>query len=227
MTDLTGIDYVALALALACWLGFDMLANRSRDGKWASLSHLMDRYRHGWMRTMTRRDMGMVDTMIQSAVLQGCTFFASTAILLVGGLLALLGAADQAIGVIRDLPFAVETTRGLWQIKVLVIVTVLTYAFFKFAWAYRVYTYCIVLIGSAPLEETPDSADFASRAGGLIGLGARHFDRGIRAYYYALAATAWFLHPILFMISTVWVTGVLIRREFRSRARAVLVGGSG
>ena len=45
MTDLTGIDYGALALALACWVGFDMLANRPRDGKWASLSHLMDRYR--------------------------------------------------------------------------------------------------------------------------------------------------------------------------------------
>ena len=45
MTDLTGIDYGALALALACWVGFDMLANRPRDGKWASLNHLMDRYR--------------------------------------------------------------------------------------------------------------------------------------------------------------------------------------
>ena len=45
MIDLTGIDYGALALALACWVGFDMLANRPRDGKWASLSHLMDRYR--------------------------------------------------------------------------------------------------------------------------------------------------------------------------------------
>ena len=84
-----------------------------------------------------------------------------------------------------------------------------------------------MVIGSAPLEEAPDSADFASRASGLIGLGARHFDRGVRTYYYALAATAWFLHPILFMISTVWVTGVLIRREFRSRARAVLMSGSG
>ena len=227
MTDLTGIDYGALALALVCWFGFDMLANRPRGGKWASLSHLMDRYRHRWMRVMTQRDMRMVDTLIQSAVLQGCTFFASTAILLVGGLLALLGAADQAIGIVRDLPFAVETTRALWQIKVLGIVTVLIYAFFKFAWAHRVYTYCIVVIGSAPVQEAPESTQAATLAGGLIGLGARHFDRGIRAYYYALAAAAWFLHPGLFMVSTLWVTGVLIRREFRSKARAILAQGSG
>ena len=176
---------------------------------------------------MTQRDMRMVDTLIQSAVLQGCTFFASTAILLVGGLLALLGAADQAIGIVRDLPFAVETTRALWQIKVLGIVTVLIYAFFKFAWAHRVYTYCIVVIGSAPVQEAPESTHAATLAGGLIGLGARHFDRGIRAYYYALAAAAWFLHPGLFMVSTLWVTGVLIRREFRSKARAILAQGSG
>ena len=227
MTDLTGFDYGALALALLCWFGFDMLANRPRDGKWASLSHLMDRYRHRWMRVMAQRDMRMVDTIIQSAVLQGCTFFASTAILLVGGLLALLGAADQAIGIVRDLPFAAETTRALWQLKVLGIVTVLMYAFFKFAWAYRVYTYCIVVIGSAPVQEATESADAATLAGGLIGLGARHFDRGIRAYYYALAAIAWFLHPALFMVSTLWVTAVLIRREFRSKAHAILARGAG
>ena len=226
MTDLAPVDYAALALALACWFVFDRLANRPRDGKWASLSYLMDRYRSGWMRVMTQRDMRMVDTIIQSAVLHGCTFFASTAILLVGGLLALLGATDRAIGIVRDLPFTVETTRALWETKVLALVMVLIYAFFKFAWAYRVYTYCIVVIGSAPVADGPESAELAKRAGGLVGLGARHFDRGIRAYYYALAATAWFLHPMLFMLSTVWVTVVLLRREFHSRARGILASGS-
>ena len=118
-----------------------------------------------------------------------------------------------------------ETTRALWEVKVLAIVMVLIYAFFKFAWAYRVYTYCIVVIGSAPMADGSGSAEFAKRAGGLVGLGARHFDRGVRAYYYALAAAAWFLHPVLFMASTAWVTVVLIRREFRSRAHGILATG--
>ena len=226
MTDLTAIDHAALGLALACWFGFDLLANRPRGGKWASLSHLMDRYRHSWMRVMAHRDMRMVDTLIQSAVLQGCTFFASTAILLVGGLLALLGAADEAIGIVRDLPFTVETTRALWEIKVLAIAMVLIYAFFKFAWAHRVYTYCIVVIGSTPVADDPGSAELAERAGALVGLGARHFDRGMRAYYYALAATAWFLHPVLFIGTILWVTVVLVRREFHSRARRILAPGA-
>ena len=37
-----------------------------------------------------------------------------------------------------------------------------------------------------------------------------------------MAATAWFLHPVLFMVSTAWVTAVLVRREFRSRTRTIL-----
>ena len=225
MMGLTVLDYAAAATLLGCWTGFNAIMFRPRSGKWVSLSRTMFHYRREWMTVMARREMRMIDTMIQGSVLQGCTFFASTAILLVGGLLALLGATDSALGVVRDLPFAVDTTRTLWQIKVLGLVTVLVYAFFKFAWAHRLYTYCIVVMGATPMEKTPESPRFSERAARLLDLGALHFDRGIRAYYYTFAATAWFLHPILFMIATVWVTAVLLRREFRSRTRTILASG--
>ncbi len=222
MIGLTALDLAAVALLVGCWGGFNAIVLRPRSGGWASLSRIMVRYRNGWMAVMAGRELRMVDTMIQGSVLQGCTFFASTAILLVGALLALLGAADRALEVVRDLPFTVETTRTLLQLKVLGVVTVLIYAFFKFAWAHRLYTYCIVVMGATPMEETPETARFAARAARLLDLGALHFDRGMRAYYYTLAATAWFMHPILFMVSTVWVTAVLLRREFRSRTRTIL-----
>lgn len=223
MSGLTVLDYAAVALLFACWGGFNAVVFRTRSGRWASLSRIMDRYRHGWMQVMAEREfMRMVDTMIQGSVLQGCTFFASTAIFLIGGLFAVLGATDSALEVLEDLPFTVETSRGLWQIKVLGMVTVLIYAFFKFAWAHRLYTYCIVVMGATPLTGEAEAPRNAERAARLLGLGALHFDRGIRAYYYTMAATAWFLHPVLFMVSTVWVTGVLLRREFRSRTRTIL-----
>ena len=226
MIDFSALDLAALALLAACWGGFNRIVFRPRSGKRASLSRTMVRYRSKWMSTMAGRELRMIDTMIQGSVLQGCTFFASTSILLVGGLLTLLGASDSAMAVVRDIPFAVETSRTLWQIKVLGLVTVLMYAFFKFAWAHRLYTYCIVVMGATPMEEAPDTQSFARRAARLLDLGALHFDRGIRAYYYTLAATAWFLHPVLFMASTVWVTAVLLRREFRSRTRNILASGN-
>ena len=222
MIDLSALDVAAVALLAGCWGGFNFVVFRPRSGKRASLSRTMDRYRHGWMSTMAGRELRMIDTMIQGSVLQGCTFFASTSVLLVGGLFTLLGASDSAMAVVRDIPFAVETTRTLWQIKVLTLVTVLMYAFFKFAWAHRLYTYCIVVMGATPMEDAPDTRSFARRAARLLDLGALHFDRGIRAYYYTFAATAWFLHPVLFMVSTAWVTAVLVRREFRSRTRTIL-----
>ena len=226
MSGLTVLDYAAVALLFACWWGFNAALFRARSGKWASLSRTMDRYRHGWMQVMAEREFfRMVDTMIQGSVLQGCTFFASTAIFLIGGLFAVLGATDSALEVLKDVPFAVDTTRAVWQIKVLGMVTVLIYAFFKFAWAHRLYTYCIVVMGATPVSGEDEAPRMAERAAGLLGLGALHFDRGIRAYYYTMAATAWFLHPILFMVSTLWVTGVLLRREFRSRTRTIVASG--
>ena len=56
----------------------------------------------------------------------------------------------------------------------------------------------------------------------VIGLAAYHLNRGLRGYFFALAALAWFLHPAIFAFVSTWVVLVLYRREFRSRAlRAV------
>ena len=51
---------------------------------------------------------------------------------------------------------------------------------------------------------------------------SRHFNDGIRAYYFALAELSWFFHPWALMLSTAWVVLVLYRREFHSKALAIL-----
>jgi uncharacterized membrane protein len=69
---------------------------------------------------------------------------------------------------------------------------------------------------------TPDrldqeSARIAERLAAIATSTARHFNRGIRAYYFGLAALGWFIHPWLFVLLSAWVVVVLYRREFRSR----------
>ena len=66
-----------------------------------------------------------------------------------------------------------------------------------------------------------DSA-LAQRAARISSLAARHFNRGLRAYFFALAALAWFLHPALFIAMIVYVLYVLHRREFRSKSLKAL-----
>ena len=100
------------------------------------------------------------------------------------------------------------------------------FAFFKFVWAYRLNTYCAVLVGAVPSSSDVDEAakDQAQRAAKVANLAARHFNRGLRAFYFALAALSWVLHPIAFMVATAWVAVVLYRRDFRSRSQQIIRG---
>ncbi len=186
----------------------------------------MTGYRARWMRQMLRRENRMVDASIISSLQNGAAFFASTTIFGVGGLIAALGASDQAQSILEALPIVEPDSPGVWQLKVLMLIVVLAYAFFKFAWAFRLYNYCAVLVGAAPIDpdDDPQAAVLAQRAARISGLAARHSKRGLRAYFFALAALAWFLHPVLFMGTNVYVLFVLYRREFRSRSLHALRG---
>jgi len=59
---------------------------------------------------------------------------------------------------------------------------------------------------------------FAKRAAVVNINGSRHFNRGLRSYFFALAALAWFLNAVAFIIATTWVLWIVYRREFRSHA---------
>lgn len=156
-------------------------------------------------------------------------FFASTSIIVIGALIAGLGASEQAIRLLADLPFTVETTRAQWELKILLLLITFVFAFFKFAWSLRLFNYVTILIAASPTRESSATEldDYAARLAKLHALGARHFTRGINAYFFALAAFAWFVHPIFFIVATIWVSLVLYRRTFRSKFMGILTGSAG
>jgi uncharacterized membrane protein len=57
-------------------------------------------------------------------------------------------------------------------------------------------------------------------------MAAREMNRGLRAYYFSIAALSWFVSPLLFMISTGIIVVVLYRREFHSEIVYILSSGS-
>ncbi len=219
----TILDYAAFGWLIVCWSGYTVFADH---GPWQtrSMTATMSSYRHQWMRVMLQRENRIVDTNIIGNLLNGVAFYSSTTILAVGGLLAVLGAPDNAIQILKDLPFAVETTRAMWELKVLVLAGILVIAFFKFAWAYRLFNNCSVLIGAAPIEAAsdPEAEALAERAGKLNSLAARHFNRALRAYFFALATLSWFINPLIFMITVTLVVYVIFRRDFRSRSLMIV-----
>jgi uncharacterized membrane protein len=220
-------DLAALAFFLVGWMIF---ANAAEGRIWSrpTLTSAMNRQREAWMRTMARRELRMIDTGIMNGLQQGTAFFASSCLLAIGGCFALLGSSDQVLDVIADLPATGDVARPVFEAKVLGLIAILSYAFFKFGWSYRLFNYCSILIGAVPvlrdeagaMAETDAAVRRAARMNVLAG---KHFNAGLRGVFFSIGYLGWFAGPVVFAATTAFVLGVLVRRQFFSAARACLL----
>lgn len=220
------IDLAALAWFLICTSCYSLMVDyRRHHSSPNSIVGVMDNYRYIWMRQILKREQRIMDTSIMNTLLRSISFFASTSIIIAASLLAAMSYRDQAKEIIGTLPFVVNTTATLWEIKLLLLVLIFIYAFFKFTWSMRTHHYTCILIGAAPLpKEEPEIHDEYARKASIVAINAaRHYNQGMRAYYFGLAAVGWFLHPIVFMATISWVIAVIYRREFHSNTLASLL----
>lgn len=221
------LDAAALAWLFVCVAGYSLYSQQFKTGSHQSIIPVMNSYRLEWMRQMLKRENRMVDAAILGNLIKSITFFASTSILIVAGLVGALTYRDQAVSIINMLPFAVPTDAFMWEMKVLILILIFTHAFFKYTWSLRTHHYTCIMVGAAPApDDRPETHNaFAHKVAELSMNAARHFNVGLRSYYYGLAALSWFLHPLIFIATLGWVMWVIYRREFRSNALAVLLSG--
>ncbi len=223
--ELDPLDAAALAVFFAGWIAYAYFADMPGRDR-ATLTAIMGEWRQHWAREMLSRDIRMVDVQIISALLRVASFFASTTILIIAGLSASLGASEQMMSLVTDLPFVYATTLTVWKVKTLALILIFIYVFFKFTWCLRLHGYTSVLVGAVPApQEGGPSADIVAFADDIARISTRaavHFNSGLRGYYFGFAAVSWFLHPYAVFAATVWVVLVLYRREFRSNAQGVL-----
>ncbi|MBL4784457.1 MAG: DUF599 family protein [Cohaesibacteraceae bacterium] len=224
-TDLlTPLDIQAAIWFIGSWIVFSYIVDIS-PLKSRSLSFAMNAQRSEWMKQLIGRDLRMVDTTIMAGLQNGTAFFASTSLLAIGGTFGLLGATDKVIGIIRELPVNIVATPALWETKVICLMIIYIYAFFKFGWAYRLFNYSSILIGAIPPpkeKDTPESAQALHRAVTFNILGGQHFNRGLRAIFFSLGFLGWFVAPVFFLFTTTAVVIVLVRRQFFSRSLKAL-----
>lgn len=172
---------------------------------------------------MITRQPRIFDAQIVASLRQGTAFFASTAVLALGGVLAVLGNAERLTMLAGDL-IQNEAPRFVWEIKLVIVLFFLLNAFLKFVWANRLFGYVSVLMGAVPNDVTDPTCEIRARQAAEISvLAAMSFNRGLRSTYFALAATAWLAGPYLLIAATLLTVGVITRREFASRARGVLL----
>jgi len=209
-------DIIALIWATSCWFGYNYYANHSK----ASLMTSMIKWRSKWADSMMYRENRMVDSQVINGLSSVVTFFCSTSIFITAGLFASMGASEEIVKMINQISFMQSTTLYAVELKLTFLILIFVYSFFKFGWAITQHSYSGIVLASVPdskrLNVEQDS-ELAQLMGKLSGLGSRHFNDGIRAYYFAMATTTWFIHPIAYMVVVIWVILILHRRDFRSK----------
>ena len=219
-------DWLALVCFFALWVGYAWFAKFWGERR-PSLIGTTNRYRTYWMMQATARDPRMIDGLITQTLSHTPSFFSSTSILVIGGLFALLGTTDKATELMSEIPFAQTTTLIVFEFKILVLVGIFVYAFFRFSWCMRLYTFVALVIGALPPPEAfesgqEDATAHAERAAAMVGAAAETFNDGLRAYYFSFAALAWFISPLVMVLATLLVVGILFSREFRSEVLQIL-----
>jgi len=220
---LTWLDAAALVLLAAVWAGYQWYSDHSETAR-PRLNREMDRYTREWLVRMAERDNRMMDVNVMRNLTRSSQFFASTTMLILGALVALMGYADKAASVVAELPFTQQASERVWEFKILVLLMIFVYAFFKFSWSIRQFGFCSILVG-ATKKPTPNPELYAvhtDRVAAIVSFANRNFNQGLRAYYFGVAALSWFLHPVLMIAMTLGVIYVLYQREFRSQTLELL-----
>ena len=224
------LNLLALCWFLICFKGY-MYYARVRSYDTPCLASMLHMYRKEWMLRMLTHEVRIADTTAIANLERGVSFFASTTMLILAGLMTVLGSTQQAIDVVADIPFAYPATRGEWELKILLMIVLFVYAFFKFTWSLRQYGFVSIMIGGAPAPEeniTPMQADaHANRVAKMTSMAANNFNHGLRTYYFCLAVLGWFVNPWIFMGLSAGVVFILYRREFKSSTLKTLMMSAG
>jgi len=222
MSPLSPLDWIALVLFAACWLAYSTIVDRVPAIRAKSVIAAMDEHRRRWMLATLARENRIADMAAIGNLMNTTGFLATTSILILGGLVAMLGASDLGQRVVAALPWASVPSQLLWEIKIGLLLLIFVNAFFELTWALRQFNYGSILVGAMPGKADPDGPAQADAAARVLNRAARHFTTGLRSYYFGLAALAWIVHPLALVMASLFVLRELHRREFRSAVRDAL-----
>jgi uncharacterized membrane protein len=217
----TALDSAAFALLILAWFATGFVAEHPPAWR-PSVSHLMKDYRRRWLVEFLTRDPRVFDIALIDSLRQSAGFFISGAMIAIGGGVAMIGNTTTLQGLAQDLTLGAETAQ--LRIKLIVVVAFLGNALLKFVWSHRLFGYCAIMMAAIPNDYTnPMARPRADQTAEIIITAARSFNRGLNAIYFALAGLAWLIGPKALIWAVILTMGVLIRREFASRSRAVML----
>lgn len=223
------LDIFAFIWFLGTWVGYALFA-RAAAKKRNSLSSVLFRYRQEWVRKLCVSGMSEVDSELLASLERQVSFLASTSLIILASLVTVLGTASEMFMNV-SVGFVSETSIAEVQMKMLLLICIFIYSFFTFTWSIRQYGFCFIMFGSSfqtvkYYKEDNQRAllpnrDFEAMAK-VLDRAAHSYNYGIRAYYFAMAALAWFINDWIFMAACAATMYVLYRREFLSSSLKAL-----
>lgn len=221
------VDWIALGWFISCWVGYTVYARRkarTRD----CIAAILYRYRIEWMRDLLYHENRIPDLALLGNLMHMVNFLASTTILVIAGLITVLYSSDGIMHLLSGHKFMSAPTPEQVQFKLISLLLIFVYAFFRFTWAMRQHSFCSILIGAAPhvapgTPLTEHEEKFALQLGKVSDRAGHEFNYGLRSYYFALAFLAWFIGPWAFILSCTTVVIILYRREFKSKTLNFLI----
>lgn len=220
LATIPAFDLGILGLLVAAWVLSGWVSEHPPVSH-PSVSWAMEDYRRDWMRTFVTRQPRIFDATLIDSLRQGTAFFASACMIAIGGGVAVIGNAAAVQRLTDELPIGAGPDVAL---KMLPVIGFLANALLKFIWAHRLFGYCSILMAAVPNDPAdPLAFHRAGQAAEINITAAKSFNRGLRSIYFALAALGWLLGPWGLLAGTVLATGILIRREFASLSRKVIL----
>jgi uncharacterized membrane protein len=221
-------DLLAAAWLLVCWIGYAEYARRRAKTTFC-IASVLHTYREQWMHLLLHRENRMTDASLISSLERNASFLASTAILVIAGLVTTLASVDQVHETLATMPFSETQLSPLQlQFKISLLLLIYIYSFFTFTWSMRQYGFCAIILGAAPLTNTPqaegaEAERFAHHAAKIIDQAGLSYNYGLRAYYFSLSVLAWLINIWFFIAAVAIVVAILYAREFHSKTLKAMI----
>ena len=218
LSSTAGLALLALVLA---WLFAGWLTEHP-PASMPSVSCLMEEFRRDWMRVFVTRQPRIFDATLIDSLRQSTAFFVSASMIAIGGGVALIGNTATLQRLAHELPFSASGPE--FGLRMLPVIGFLANALLKFVWAHRLFGYSSIMMAAVPNDPAdPLAFHRAAQAAEINITAAKSFNRGLRSIYFALAGLGWLLGAAGLVLGTLVVTAVLLRREFASHSRQVLL----
>jgi len=200
---------IAFSTSLGLILGYQLyLLYRLRNNPAYTIQAINAQAREIWVEsimTSRERDVLAVQTLRNSTM--AATFLASTAILLIIGVLNLMQKND-GIGSMFSLlqPEHSAMSTHIWGFKLLPLLVVFFWAFFCFTLAIRMYNHVGYLINASSGKAFGPTPSFVAQ---LLNRSGHYYSLGMRAYYLSVPLVFWLFGPLFLIVASIGLVVVL------------------